>query len=64
MRYRNAKTGAIINVDSQLGGLWVPVDAKKPVKAESAPTAPVAVEPVEEVKKAPARKRTTRKTKK
>lgn len=64
MRYRNAKTGAIINVDSQLGGLWVPVDAKKPIKAEPAPTAPVAVEPVEEVKKAPARKRTTRKTKK
>ena len=64
MRYRNAKTGAIINVDSQLGGLWIPVDAKKPVKDEPAPTAPVAVEPVEEGKKAPARKRTTRKTKK
>ena len=63
MRYRNVKTGAIINVDSELGGLWVPVDAKKPEKATPAPTAPVAVEPVEDVNKTPARRRTTRKTK-
>ena len=63
MRYRNVKTGAIVNVDSELGGLWVPVDAKKPEKATPAPTVPTA-EPVEEVKKTPARKITTRKTKK
>ena len=62
MRYRNVKTGAIVNVDSELGGLWVPVDAKKPEKATPAPTVPTA-EPVEEIKKTPARKRTT-KTKK
>ena len=62
MRYRNVKTGAIVNVDSELGGLWVPVDAKKPEKATPAPTVPPA-EPVEDVKHTPARKRTT-KTKK
>ena len=63
MRYRNVKTGALVNVDSELGGLWVPVDVKKPEKATPAPTVPTA-EPVEEVEKTPARKRTTRKTKK
>lgn len=63
MRYRSVKTGAIVNVDSELGGLWVPVDAKKPEKATPAPTVPTA-EPVEDVKKTPARKKTTRKTKK
>ena len=62
MRYRNVKTGAIVNVDSELGGLWVPVDAKKPEKATPAPTVPPP-EPVEDVKQTPARKRTT-KTKK
>ena len=62
MRYRNAKTGAIVSVDSELGGLWITVDAKKPEKATPAPTVPTA-EPVEEIKKTPARKRTT-KTKK
>jgi hypothetical protein len=62
MLYRNVKTGAIVNVDSELGGLWIPVDAKRPEKATPAPAVPPA-EPVE-VKKAPARKRTTKKTKK
>ena len=62
MRYRNVKTGAFVNVDSELGGLWVPVDAKKPEKATPAPAVPPA-EPVEDVKQTPARKRTT-KTKK
>ena len=63
MRYRNAKTGAIVSVDSELGGLWVPVDAKKPEKVTPAPAVPTA-EYVEDVKQTPARKRTTRKTKK
>ena len=62
MRYRNVKTGAVVNVDSELGGLWISVDVKKPEKATPAPTVPTA-EPVEDVKKTPARKRTT-KTKK
>ena len=62
MRYRNAKTGAIVSVDSELGGLWISVDAKKPEKVTPAPTVPTA-ESVEEIKKTPARKRTT-KTKK
>ena len=62
MRYRNVKTGAIVNVDSELGGLWISVDAKKPEKATPAPAVPTA-EPVEDVKQTPARKRTT-KTKK
>lgn len=59
MRYRNVKTGAIVNVDSELGGLWIPVDAKKPEKATPAPTVSTA-EPVEEIKKTPVRKRTTK----
>ena len=63
MRYRNAKTGAIVSVDSELGGLWIPVDAKKPEKATPAPTVSTA-EPVEDVKKTPARKITTRRLKK
>lgn len=62
MLYRNVKTGAIVNVDSELGGLWIPVDAKNPEKATPAPTVPTA-EAVE-VEKTPARKKTTRKTKK
>jgi hypothetical protein len=62
MLYRNVKTGAIVNVDSELGGLWLPVDAKKPEKATPAPTVPTA-ESVEEIKKTPVRKRTTKKTK-
>ena len=61
MRYRNVKTGAIVNVDSELGGLWISVDAKKPEKVTPAPTVPTA-ESVE-AEKTPARKRTTRKTK-
>ena len=63
MRYRNVKTGAVVNVDSELGGLWMPVDAKKPEKATPAPAVPTA-EPVEEIKKTPARKRITKNTKK
>ena len=62
MRYRNVKTGAIVNVDSELGGLWISVDAKKPEKVTPAPTVPTA-ESVEDVKKTPVRKRTTKKTK-
>ena len=62
MRYRNVKTGAIVNVDSELGGLWISVDAKKPEKVTPAPTVPTA-EPVEDVKKTPARTITTKKTK-
>ena len=52
-----------MNVDSEIGGLWIPVDAKRPEKVTPAPTVPTA-ESVEDVKKTPARKRTTRKTKK
>ena len=62
MLYRNVKTGAIVNVDSELGGLWSSVDAKKPEKVTPAPTVPTA-ECVEDVKKTPVRKRTTKKTK-
>ena len=62
MRYRNVKTGAVVNVDSELGGLWISVDAKKLEKATPAPAVPTA-EPVEEVEKTPARKRTVKKTK-
>ena len=33
MRYRNKETGAEIDVNSELGGAWVPVKEKK-AKAE------------------------------
>ena len=67
MRYRNRKTGAIIDVSSALGGLWEPV-----VKQVNAPVpvveAPVAEEKVETVvveeKKAPAKRRARKTTKK
>ena len=29
MKYRNIKTGAVIDVRSECGGDWVPVEAKK-----------------------------------
>lgn len=64
MRYRNVKTGAIVNVDSELGGLWIPVDVKKPEKKTTPAPAVTTAQPEEEAKKTPARKRTTKKTKK
>lgn len=38
MKYRNVKTGAVIDVKAELGGDWMPVEAKK--KAEPSPTKP------------------------
>jgi len=38
MEYRNTKTGAVINVDSEIGGHWEPVKASSPAKEEPAPT--------------------------
>jgi hypothetical protein len=60
MRYRNRKTGVVIDVPSALGGLWEPVE-KRSVKT-APPPVPVA-EAVEEPKKTPVRKRTSRKKK-
>ncbi len=34
MEYRNVKTGAVINVESEMGGNWVPVSAP-PKKEDS-----------------------------
>jgi len=33
MRYRNIKTGAVIETQSVLGGNWVPVEEKKTAPA-------------------------------
>lgn len=30
MEYRNKKTGVVIDVESELGGIWEPVKAEKP----------------------------------
>ena len=61
MRYRNMKTGAVVDVPSELRGAWLPVISGK--KAEKPSPAEAPAETVEEVK-APARKRTyTRKKK-
>lgn len=56
MKYRNTKTGAIIDVPSELGGNWVKIDAE-PKKA------PVVVPTIdeEEVKPKKTRKKTTTK---
>lgn len=35
MKYRNVKTGAVIDVNAELGGNWMPVEPKK--KAETSP---------------------------
>lgn len=37
MKYRNTKTGAVIDVKAELGGDWMPVETKK--KAEPSPEA-------------------------
>lgn len=69
MRYRNRKTGVIIDVPSALGGFWEPIEKRS---AKTAPPAPVAEptvkveEPsvkVEVTEKTTARKRTSRKKK-
>lgn len=39
MKFKNKKTGVVIDVKSRLGGAWEPVE-EKPKKAEPAP-APV-----------------------
>jgi len=35
MKYRNVKTGAVIDVKAELGGNWMPVEAKKKAEASS-----------------------------
>lgn len=39
MKYRNTKTGAVVEVESKIGGNWEPVEAPVPVsdKVESKP---------------------------
>jgi hypothetical protein len=33
MKYRNVKTGAVVDVDCELGGAWEPVKAPRPTGA-------------------------------
>lgn len=37
MEYRNVKTGAVINVESEMGGNWVPVSAPPKKDSEKKP---------------------------
>ena len=60
MKYRNVKTGAVIDAPSMLGGNWERIDGKAPAKEPSVSPAPEAEE-VKPVKKT--RKTTTKKTK-
>lgn len=57
MKYRNIKSGAIIDVPSEIGGNWVKIDGGKPEKA-------AAVAPVSSDKEEKPAKKTVRKTKK
>lgn len=41
MKYRNIKTGAEIEVESEIKGNWEPVAAPKPVSVEAEKEAPV-----------------------
>jgi len=61
MRFRNVKTGAIIDAPSMLGGNWERIDVDKAPAKEPVSSLPIAEE-TEEVK--PAKKPRTRKTKK
>ena len=58
MKFRNVKTGAVVDVPSMLGGNWVAVDGDKSPKKETVAVS-VPVADVEEVKPV---KKTTRKT--
>ena len=60
MKYRNVKTGAVIDVKSEIsGGNWERIDGKAPAKEPSVSSAPEAEEG-KPVKKT--RKTTTKKT--
>ena len=60
MIYRNVKTGAVIDVKSEIsGGNWERIDGKAPAKESSVSSVPEAEE-VKPVKKT--RKTTTKKT--
>lgn len=60
MKFRNVKTGAVIDVPSMLGGNWERIDGDKSPKKETVAVS-VPVADVEEVKPV---KKTVRKTKK
>lgn len=61
MKFRNVKTGAVIEVPSMLGGNWKLIDGKAPEKEPAAVVpAPVEEKAVKPVKKT--RKTTTKKT--
>jgi len=56
MRFRNVKTGAVIDAPSMLGGNWERIDGKAPAKE------PVVSAPVAEVEEVKPVKKTTKKT--
>ena len=37
MLYKNTKTGAVIDVNAELSGNWMPVEAEKKAKTSPAP---------------------------
>jgi hypothetical protein len=63
MRYRNTKTGQIIDVPSTLRGNWERLDGGKKPETDSS-AVPVPVQNVEEEVKTTAKPKRTRKSKK
>lgn len=55
MLYRNKNTGVIVDIQSEAGGIWEPVEKQAPVIVEPVPVPAKA-------KKAPAKKTTKKKT--
>ena len=66
MKFRNVKTGAVIEAPSMLGGNWERIDggkapAKEPAIVEPAPVAEKVVKPVKKTTKKTTPKKTTKK---
>jgi len=40
MKYRNTKTGTVIDVNAELSGNWMPVEAEKKAKTSPTPKKP------------------------
>ena len=65
MRFRNVKTGAVIDAPSMLGGNWERIDVDKAPAKEPVTSVPVAeveeVKPVKKTTKKTTAKKTTKK---
>ena len=61
MKFRNVKTGVVVDVPSVLGGNWVRIDGKAPAKEPAVSPVVAEAEAIKPVKKT---RKTTTKTKK